>query len=332
MPANIETMAYAKLAERDVPWHGLGVPIDHAMTSAEALLMSGLNWNVFFAPIEAVITLPGSAPDAVATRKLISHRFATVRDKDLMCMGVVSEDYRIVQNSEAFAFTDALVGMGVKYETAGAIYNPHTGSVKTFMLAKTDSVQVIGDTITPYCVFMNSFDGKSGMVAAMTPVRVVCQNTLTMALDGAQRSWMIKHVGDIQGKIEEAKRALGLMNDYVAGFPEAAEKLVAINLYDDEVKKFLDDLFPAPLEGDTDKRKENREYLKGVVMNRYTVPEDIQKFRGNAWGLYNAVSDAVTHMQPMRKTANWRSNRFLAVVDGHAIIQRAQSLLMKVTA
>ena len=75
--------------------------------------------------------------------------------------------------------------------------------------------------------------------------------------------WMIKHVGDIQGKIEEAKRALGLMNEYVAGFPEAAEKLNAINLYDDEVKKFLDDLFPAPAEGDTDKRKENREYLEG---------------------------------------------------------------------
>jgi phage/plasmid-like protein (TIGR03299 family) len=332
MPANIESLAYTKLAERDVPWHGLGVPIDHAMTSAEAQKMSGLDWIAFFAPVEAVITLPGSLPDAIPVRKSISHRFAVVRDKDLMCLGVVSDDYRIVQNSEAFAFTDHLIGMGVKYETAGAIYNPYNGSVKTFMLAKTDHITVLGDRVEPYCVFMNSFDGKSGMIAAMTPVRVVCQNTLTMALDRAQRMWMIKHVGDIQGKIEEAKRALGLMNDYVAGFPEIAEKLNAINLYDDEIKKFLDELFPAPTEGDTDRRKDNREYMKGVVMNRFTVPEDIQKFRGNAWGLYNAVSDAITHMQPMRKTQNWRANRFLAVVDGHAVIQRAQNLLMKIVA
>lgn len=332
MPANIESLAYVKLAERDVPWHGLGTPIDHAMTSAEARKISGLDWNAFFAPVEAVITIPGSLPDVLPTRKLINHRFAVVRDKDLMCLGVVSDDYRIVQNSEAFAFTDELIGMGVRYETAGSIYNPYNGTVKTFMLAKTDHITVLGDRVEPYCVFMNSFDGKSGMIAAMTPVRVVCQNTLTMALDGAQRMWMIKHVGDIQGKIEEAKRALGLMNDYVAGFPEVAEKLAAINLYDDEIKKFLDELFPAPTEGDTDRRKENREYMKGVVMNRFTIPEDIQKFRWNAWGMYNAVSDAITHMQPMRKTKNWRANRFLAVVDGHAVIQRAQNLLMKVVA
>ena len=69
MPANIETMAYAKLVERDVPWHGLGVPIDHAMTSAEALQMSGLNWNVFFAPVEAVITFPGSASRCSTSEK-----------------------------------------------------------------------------------------------------------------------------------------------------------------------------------------------------------------------------------------------------------------------
>ena len=256
-----------------------------------------------------------------------------MRDSDGLVMGDVSDDYRIVQNDEAFAFTADLAGMGVKFETAGVIRNPYNDNIKTWMLARTDHITVLGDRIDPFVVFMNSFDGHSSMIAAMVTVRVVCQNTLTMALDGARRVWYIEHTGDIRQSLTEAQRALGLIEDYVEGFPEAAEKLAAINLYRDEITQFLDDLFPAPdPEDDTELRKRNREYLKGFVLNRYETPTDLQRFRGTGYGLYNAVVDVANHMPPMRKTRNWRENRFVRVVEGDAIIHKAQKLLMQIRA
>lgn len=317
---------------RVVPWHGLGNIVSEAKTSKEAQELAGMNWNAQFAPISAEISADFSpATCGVGFTKKIPHRFAVVRDTDLHVMGVVSDDYRIVQNSEAFSIMDSIVDTGdVRYETAGVLKNPVTGDIKTWMLVSAKDIRVLGDTVSPYCVFMNSFDGKSGMVAAMTPVRVVCQNTLTLALEHDHtRKWSITHLGDIQSKIKEAQRALGIMAGYVDGFPEAAEALNARNLYADEIKKFLDDLFPAPAI-DTEIRARNRDYMKGLVLNRFEKPEDLARFRGTAWGMYNAVSDVVTHMEPMRKTKSWQQNRFLRVVDGHSIIDRAQHLLMKI--
>jgi phage/plasmid-like protein (TIGR03299 family) len=321
-------MTYVMVDERSVPWHSLGTPIDHAMTWEEAYVMSGMNFKGFFAPVEVVIT----APNGDLIRKVIPHKFGIVRDTDNLVMGIVSDDYRIVQNHEAFAFVEDLAGEGVKFETAGVIRNPYNDNIKTWILGKTDHITVLGDRIDPYIVFMNSFDGKSGVVAAMTPVRVVCQNTLTAALDGAQRVWGMNHTGDITKKLAEAQRTLGLMTDYMDEFPGMAEELVAINLYKDEITKFLDELFPAPADtaDDTDLRKRNREYLKGFVLNRYETVPDVQKFRGTSWGMYNSVVDVVNHMTPMRKTKNWRENRFVRVVEGDAIIQRAQKLLMQI--
>ena len=105
MPANVETMFYV----REAPWHGLGVRVESALNSADALEMSGLNWNVTQKPI---MTTSGN---------LIPGYKANVRDTDNRVLGVVTDRYRVVQNSEAFAFTDALLGDGVKYETAGSL-------------------------------------------------------------------------------------------------------------------------------------------------------------------------------------------------------------------
>ena len=103
-------------------------------------------------------------------------------------MGVVSDRYRIVQNEEAFQFTDDLLGEGVTYETAGSLQ----GGKKVWMLAKLPEKYIIaGDEVTPYLVFFHSHDGSSGVKVAMTPVRVVCQNTLNLALGTAKRIWTV---------------------------------------------------------------------------------------------------------------------------------------------
>ena len=143
MPANVETMFYTRVA----PWHGLGVCVENALNSAEALKASGLNWNVVQQPImtEDSVPIPGYK--------------ANIRDTDNRVLGVVSDRYRVVQNSEAFAFTDALLGEGVKYETAGSMQD----GKKIWLLAKLPDKYIIeGEQIEPYLVFSSSHDGSGG--------------------------------------------------------------------------------------------------------------------------------------------------------------------------
>lgn len=105
MSANVETMFYV----RETPWHGLGTKVLEAPDSKEALIAAGLDWNVIQEPIYTEENEP------------ISGYKANIRDSDRRVLGVVTERYKVVQNREAFAFTDELLGQGVRYETAGSL-------------------------------------------------------------------------------------------------------------------------------------------------------------------------------------------------------------------
>ena len=169
MPANVETMFYV----REKPWHGLGTEVQEAPTSADALIYAGLDWEVVQ---KNVYTENGS---------LIPGYRVNLRSTDNAALGIVSDRYKVVQNEDAFQFTDDLLGAGVTYETAGALQ----GGRKVWMLARMPHRYIIaGDEIAPYLVVMNSHDGSSGIKVAMTPIRVVCQNTLNLALDSASVS------------------------------------------------------------------------------------------------------------------------------------------------
>ncbi len=185
MAAAVETMFYT----REKPWHGLGTMVMEAPDSTSALKLAGFDWSVFQ---KKLITADGIPVPGYK---------ANVRNTDNRVLGVVTDRYKIVQNHEAFAFTDALLGEGVLYETAGSLQDGR----KTWILAKLPQKYIIsGDEITPYLVFMNSHDGSGAIKAAMTPIRVVCMNTLNLALSTAKRSWSTNHVGDIKGKLEDA--------------------------------------------------------------------------------------------------------------------------------
>ncbi|MBE5965297.1 MAG: DUF932 domain-containing protein, partial [Lachnospira sp.] len=191
MAANVETMFYV----REKPWHGLGTRVEMAQTSEEALRLSGLDWTVLQ---ESIYTDDGAVIDGYK---------ANVRDSDRRVLGVVTDRYRIVQNSEAFAFTDELFGNGVRYETAGSLQE----GKKVWLLARLPREYIIsGERISPYLVFSNTHDGSGAVKVAVTPIRVVCNNTLNLALSTAKRSWSMVHTGDIKGKIQEAKDTLFL--------------------------------------------------------------------------------------------------------------------------
>ena len=201
MPANIESMFYV----RETPWHGLGVRVEEALTSQEAIKAAGLDWNVIQKPI---YTSDFHGSD----KQLIPNYKANIRETDNHILGVVSDRYKVVQNDEAFAFTDTLIGEGVRYETAGALH----GGRKVWVLARLPNQYTIMDEqIEPYLVFSNSHDGSGAIKVCMTPIRVVCQNTLNLALNTAKRSWASKHTVNIQSRLHGVRDTLQLAHRYM---------------------------------------------------------------------------------------------------------------------
>ena len=117
--------------------------------------------------------------------ELIQGYKANVRDSDRKILGVVTDRYKVIQNQEAFAFTDALLGEGVRYETAGSLQEGR----RVWLLARLPREYIIaGERISPYMVFSNTHDGSGAVKTALTPIRVVCNNTLNLALRTAKRS------------------------------------------------------------------------------------------------------------------------------------------------
>ena len=308
MAANVETMFYT----REKPWHGLGTRVETAPTSKEALQLAGLDWKVIQKPI---LTEDGT---------LIEGFKANVRDRDQKVLGVVSNRYKVVQNEEAFAFTDALLGEGVRYETAGSLAE----GKRTWILAMLPHKYIIaGDEITPYLVFMNSHDGSGAIKAAMTPIRVICQNTLNLALARAKRSWSTNHIGDIRGKMEDARNTLQLANRYMVELGKGIEQLQRVKLSDKQVLEFVEEFFPVS-EDMSIQQKKNMQSLQEDMKIRYFDAPDLKQVGKNGYRFVNAVSDFATHSRPLRETANYKENLFARTVDGNSMIDKAYNMVL----
>ena len=315
MAHNIETMFSAG---RVKPWHyeetkEVTKLIQEAPTSADALHLAGLDWNVIQTPVftEAGIQIPNYK--------------ANIRSTDKSVLGIVSDRYKIVQNTEAFEFTDEIVGETengvVKYETAGSL----CGGRKIWLLAKMPTQKILEDEIEPYMCFTNSHDGSGAIRICMTPIRVVCNNTLNMALAGAKRQWSTKHVGDMQSKLEEAKLCLSLAEQYMDGLEAYADKLANKTLYKEQIDEILDAMFPIE-EDATERKKNNVKAIKDDFYIAYFMP-DIVKFGESAWRAVNAMSDVVTHATPKRNTASFNENRWGKIMEGHVMMDQFVELV-----
>ena len=307
MSANVETMFYT----REKPWHGLGTKVEDAPTSVDALRLAGLDWNVMQ---ESIFTETG---DAIAGYRV------NIRDRDRKVLGVVSDRYKIIQNREAFAFTDTLLGYGVRYETAGSLQE----GKRVWLLARLPREYIIAEEqISPYLVFSNSHDGSGAVRVALTPIRVVCNNTLNLALATASRSWSMIHKGNVKDKMQEAKNTLFMAEVYMESLGEEFERLRWMKVTDSQVAEYVEKLLP--LEKDvTETREKNTLKLREDILRRYYDAPDLRGVGNNAYRFINAVSDFATHVQPLRRTANYNENLFARTMDGNPMIDRAYQLV-----
>lgn len=307
MAANVESMFYV----RKTPWHGLGTRVQEAPSSSEALIKAGLDWNVVQEPIYT------------ETEELIEGYKENVRDSDRKVLGVVTDRYKVIQNQEAFAFTDELLGEGVRYETAGSLQ----GGKKVWLLAHMPHEYIIsGERISPYLLFSNTHDGSGAIKVALTPIRVVCQNTLNLALSQASRSWSMIHTGNIQNKLQEAKDTLFMAEKYMDNLGKEFETLRMQSMTDKQVMEFIETLLPIE-DNATSQQKRNMKRLQEDMKMRYFDAPDLQDVGRNAYRFINAVSDFATHAEPLRKTANYKENLFSRTVEGHPLIDKAYQMV-----
>jgi len=311
MPANVNSMAYAGA----VPWHGFGTKLTKRMTSEQALSAGGLDWEVKLTDVRAVKE-DGKEIECEENR-------AVVRLDNDSVLGVVGTSYVPLQNKEAFGFFDtAITERKAIFETVGALGRGE----RVWMLAKvegSDFSVLPDDAIQPYLLLSHSHDGSSCVRAKFTPIRVVCQNTLRVALAKSSDEIKIRHTGDVAGKIRSAGdilRVAGAMIDETKPiFIKMAQKQVTSKVAELYIRKSLQPSFS--------ESKEASARLDTMVDSVADLMEngrgsDIKGVRGTAWGAYNAITEFIDHK---RKVRGGEDNRIGSIWfgQGSSVKQRA---------
>lgn len=250
----------------------------------------------------------------------LEDKFATVRADTGEVLGIVGDRYKVVQNQEAFSFLEELFGE-MRYVKSGV----WDGGKKCFVTLQAQSREVLGDLIDNYVIFVNSFDGSTGLTVAISPMRVVCMNILTLGLRKAFRKWTVKHTAGIEGKIKEARQTLQLTNKYIEHYGETAQEMFEIPLTPEDIDKFLIALYPGD---EINSRSFENAQIKRVQVKRALNNPDLNRFKETGWGVYNAVSYTVCHLPPLRLTQNWQENRDMSLTMGHPVLEKAQQLIM----
>jgi phage/plasmid-like protein (TIGR03299 family) len=252
---------------------------------------------------------------------------ANVREDTGEVLGIVGEKYRVAQNRDVFAFTDELIGTSrVKctYETAGSLFNGR----RVFMLVNMPKGRIVEDEYRPYLCLSNAHDGSSSLQIFLTGIRVVCSNTLQAALNTAKRKISIRHLSGMESRKEEAVRAMGAAAKYFHDLEVFAGELAGKKV---NIVKVLDKLFPASGQMSSRQVKGNQE-VKEIIKTLLRQKDDLQNFKGTAWGAYQAIADYRSNAEPRRKTASWGEHKMAMFLDGDPVMREAQDIITELAA
>lgn len=284
--------------------YGIGKDVSIAKNSMEAMEISGLDWTVSSKKISVEnVEVPGYIANVKSDGKVL---------------GVVSEQYKIIQNSEAFSFADIITDQ-IQYETAGSLNNER----KVWLVARFHDIDILGQTVENYLVFSNCHDGKGSIRITIVPVMTRHNNPLNIPLKGSMRSWSTTHYGDINKKMEQAIETLNFSENYLADLVREAEHLASIKISEKQKNAFIEKLFPIdPQGGDRkiDNIKDERQTLSNCI-------NKIDFYENTAWQLINGVSMLVANIQPKRSSDTFFEKKFNNIINGDTLIDKAYKIL-----
>lgn len=308
-------VAESGFATRRTLWRGVGVSVQNSPNSSEAMRLAGLDYEVIKKKIQT--------EDGIK----IKDKFATIRSTDQKPLGIVGSKYHIIQNAEAFEFTDSLIGEGVTYESAGAL---RSGKVIWLLAKLPEPYRILGDEVEPYVVFTNSFDGSGSVRVACTPVRIACLNTLNLALRTAKRTWSIRHTKTAKMKIAQARQTLELTEGYMNNLQATFEDLYQIKMNKDRVVSTVEELIPIE-ENFADRKRETCEGLRSDIVRNWEAAPDLMNREETAARFIQAVADTASHKKPGRDTETWQENYFMQMANrGSDLVDNAMKLVQAV--
>lgn len=276
MAHNIETMAYAG----ETPWHGLGKRVLPDLTPDQMLKEAGLDWTVNKVP--SFVELGG--------KNVPTGQQALVRSSDNSILTMVSDDWNPVQNHEAFEFFHDFVMAGdMEMHTAGSIRD----GKNVWALARVkESFEILGgDRVDSYLLFSNPHEYGKSIDIRFTPIRVVCNNTLTLALNSSSDiSVRLNHRRSFDGSF--VKQTLGIASNKMGLYKDTATFLASKNYTKENVTEYLQSLFPAMSKDE----KKTMSRPAQQVMDVLETQPGADFGRGTWWQAFNAVTFATDHI------------------------------------
>jgi phage/plasmid-like protein (TIGR03299 family) len=320
---------------RKPPWHGLGAVLEDSPSSIdEALDKSGLGWGVNTAPV-LVDRRPAWRDDLGRERPAELERAesykATLRSDTGDLLGIVGSDYEPLDNRDAFRFLDELIGSQLHFETAGSLW----GGRRVWVLARPPEwVEVGGDKAGTYVYVANAHDGSMAVTAVVTPVRIVCANTLGYALSraegaDAQRTFRFRHTGGLHTRLHEARRVMQITIDYAEQFKRLGDRLALEPITERALRtRVLDRLFPAS-DGIGDRAARNREEAKQAVIAIFRGQGGAGDTRGAAPGSKWCAANAIAEYADFGRRYTRRSNQVQRSFEDTQFKQRGLELLLE---
>jgi len=272
----VETMAYAG----QVPWHGLGVPVEDCLNPGEMLGAANLNWTV---EKQDLVTSTGIE---------IPGKKALVRTSDNTLLDVIGTDWNPVQNIEAFEFFNDFVSNGdMKMHTAGSLDD---GKMVWALAKVNDGFELFnGDTVESYLLFSNPHQYGKAIDVRFTPIRVVCNNTLTLSLEtSAKNSVKVNHKNVFNG--EMVKEMLGVAHAKLENYKEMAEFLGSKRYTKESITDYFDNVFPISYRGKGEAKKELSNNANRALQILNTQPGATYA-EGSFWQAFNAVTYLTDH-------------------------------------
>ena len=280
----VETMAYAG----EVPWHGLGVPVSNDLTPAQMMEKAGLNWQV--REVDTFIEYNGS--------KQFTGNKCLVRETDGRILTTVGENWNPVQNETAFEFfSDFVMEGNMEMHTAGSLKD---GQMVWALAKVKDSFELFGgDTVESYLLFSNPHQYGKAIDVRFTPIRVVCNNTLTLSLESkAERSVRIGH--RVEFDPSEVKQALGIAAEKLETYKDMATFLGKKRFTSDSYIEYLNTVFPRT----ADKKVQGKALSVDTLSRNAKLAYDSlesqpgAKFaEGSWWQAFNSVTFITDHVQ-----------------------------------
>lgn len=290
MSHEVETMAWAG----ETPWHGLGVKVSNDLTTDEMLVASGLDWEVKKSRLVAEI-----GGKRYPAPKNAQGLYRVNKDGTYDGLSVISKGWEPVQNSEAFAFFHEYVEAGeMEMHTAGSLKN---GRIVWVLAKIKESFEAVkGDVIDNYLLFTNPHQYGQSIDVRMTPIRVVCWNTMSMALQkSATSNTMVKLDHRKAFDAESVKETLGIAKSHFHDYQETAKYLASRPYEDETVSEYFNLVFPRTSDA---KGKAEPSKMHDRAMGILSSQPGAEFAPGTWWQALNAATFLMDHEMGPDKT------------------------------